>query len=46
MALEDSNKEDAEKEYEEAEVEYQEEMLSVIEVIKREKEKTRSSKQN
>jgi hypothetical protein len=41
MALEDSDKEDTEEEYEEAEVDYQEEMLSVIEVIKREKKKNK-----
>jgi hypothetical protein len=36
MAIEDSDKEDTEEEYEEAEVDYREELLSVMEVIKRE----------
>jgi hypothetical protein len=39
MEIEDSNKQDIEEEYEEKEVDYQEEPLSDIEVIKREKNK-------
>jgi hypothetical protein len=39
MAVEDSDKEDTEEEYEETKVDYREELLSVIEVIRREKKK-------
>jgi hypothetical protein len=42
MAIEDSNIEDTEEEYEEKEVDYQEELLSDIEVIKREKKKSKN----
>jgi hypothetical protein len=41
MEIEDSDKEDTEEEYEEAEVDYREELLSAIEVIKREKKKNK-----
>jgi hypothetical protein len=54
MAVEDSDKEDSEEEYEEAyeeeieeaEVDFREELMSAIEVIRREKKKTRNYKQN
>jgi hypothetical protein len=42
MEVEDSNKQDIEEEYEETEVDYREELLSVIEVIKREKKKNKN----
>jgi hypothetical protein len=42
MEIEDSDKEDTKEEYEEAEVDYREELLSAIEVIKREKKKNKS----
>ena len=45
MAIEDSNKEDSEEEYEEeieeAEVDFREELMSAIEVIRREKKKNK-----
>jgi hypothetical protein len=41
MAVEDSDKEDTEEEYEEAEVDYREELLTAIEVIRREKKKNK-----
>jgi hypothetical protein len=41
MEVEDSDKEDTEEEYEEAEVDYREELLSAIEVIRREKKKNK-----
>ena len=53
MAVEDSEKEyieeeyeEVEEEYEEVEVDYREGLMSTIEVIKREKTKTRIYKQN
>jgi hypothetical protein len=42
MEIEDSNKEGTEEEYEEEEVDYKEELLSAIEVIKRENKKNMS----
>jgi hypothetical protein len=41
MVVEDFNKESTEEEYEEAKVDYKEELLSAIEVIKREKKKNK-----
>jgi hypothetical protein len=41
MAVEDSDIEDIEEEYEEAEVDYREELLTSIEVIRREKRKNK-----
>jgi hypothetical protein len=41
MAVEDSDKEDTEEEYEEAEVDYREEFLCAIEVIRRENKKNK-----
>jgi hypothetical protein len=41
MAVEDSDKEDSEEEYEEVEVDYREELFSAIEVIIREKKKNK-----
>jgi hypothetical protein len=41
MAVEDSDKEDTEEEYEEAKVDYREELLCAIEVIRREKKKNK-----
>jgi hypothetical protein len=42
MEIENSDKEDTKEEYEEAEVDYREELLSAIDVIKREKKKNKS----
>jgi hypothetical protein len=42
MEVEDSDEEGTREEYEEAEVDYREELLSAIEVIKREKKKNKS----
>jgi hypothetical protein len=42
MEVEESNEEGSEEEYEEEEVDYREELLSAIEVIKREKKKNKS----
>jgi hypothetical protein len=42
MEVEDSDEEGTKEEYEEAEVDYREELLSAIEVIKREKKKNKS----
>jgi tRNA C32,U32 (ribose-2'-O)-methylase TrmJ len=42
MATEYSNEEGSKEEYEEEEVDYKEELLSTIEVIKREKKKNKS----
>jgi hypothetical protein len=42
MEVEDSDEEGTEEEYKEAEVDYIEELLSAIEVIKREKKKNKS----
>jgi hypothetical protein len=41
MAVEDSDKEDSEEEYEEEKVDYREELLCAIEVIRREKKKNK-----
>jgi hypothetical protein len=41
MVVEDSDKEDTEEEYEEVEVDYREELLTAIEVIRREKRKNK-----
>jgi hypothetical protein len=46
MAVEDSDKQATEEEYEEEEVDYREELLCSIEVIRRERRKTISYKQN
>jgi hypothetical protein len=54
MAVEDSDKEDSEEQYEEAyeeeieeaEVDFREELMSAIEVIKREKKKNKNYKHN
>jgi hypothetical protein len=42
MSVEDFDEEGTEEEYEEAEVDYREELISAIEVIKREKKKNKS----
>ena len=41
MAVEDSDKEDSEEEIEEAEVDFREELMSVIEVNRRENKKNK-----
>jgi hypothetical protein len=41
MVVDDFDKEDIEEEYEEAEVDYREELLTAIEIIRREKRKNK-----